>query len=676
MTQSKAYKSVVAMLQDKRLSEALALLQREAAQSNHAALAADAEQVRDNYARLLEYFKKGIADPTRQDQLDALFAKAWELAERLKSQPLLPSDESLSDEMTLQMIRGYEYSQLEGEDRDRALGRLFSRLRDYSPMPREVRRAIHQLVLDEQVPEYERATLLSAITLNLLQWFDAGMLEQFYTYSLDDQPIQIRVQALLTLALCGIRYDNRIVHEPRLRELYLLLVETEKDALAAIQVTMPYCKESVGFRKRLSNVVKVELGKLRVGREAMPFQEFLNIFQDGIDYDFDFFKLQCQRPFFAQPENEHHWLMPFTLEQHRVKEIISGCPEAKTFITLMMSSMSQTNSSKYAHTLLMAKSFPTLVSQIMEQLKDSPIKIEDLAPLDAFTTLRLYMHDLFRYLSLSDKGKTIANPLMLDADFSFYGCLSEEDEDVDMLEKICQTLYQRKRWMEVLPRLVRLTRKRVTPQLLLHLADAAEHCNDYTTAQEALRRYQALFTFDEALYLRMAQDYEATQSYVAEENTLHEALKQWPDSETLLLQMSKCLNLQQRPSEAMNTLHHVEMLTERTLEHQLRQQMAYAHAQLAQTSEAEEQIVQVLGSDKANMETNLLGIIIALQGGQLTLAAERYAQMMQHSPDLDKERMLKMVTRMAYAIHLPETKLSLLAIINDTTGDQPSEPTD
>lgn len=669
MSESTVYKSIVALLKDKRLSEALVLLHREAVRSNYTALAADAELIKDNYARLLQYFKSGTNDPSREDQLDAIYAKAWELVEYFSTQRQLPEDAALSDEMTLQMIHGFEHSPLEGEDRDMALGRLFARMRDCSPMTREVRRAIHQLVLNEQLPEFERATLLSAVTLNLLQWFDAGMLEQFYTYSLDDQPVQIRIQALLTLVLCGMRYDARIMHEPRLRELYRLLVETEKDALMAIQITMPYCKESVGFRKRLTNVVKVELGKLRVGREAMPFQEFLSIFQDGIDYDYDFFKMQCQRPFFAQPDNEHHWLMPFTLEQYKLQEIVEGCPEAKPFLTMMKSSMSQTHSSKYAHTMGLAKTFPSLIPQLTAQLKDSPIKLEELAPLDAFTTLRLYMHDLFRYLSLTDKGKTIANPLLLDADFGLYSSLSEEEEDVEMLEKICQTLYQRNRWLEVFPRLERLTRQRVTPQLLLQLTYAAERCDDYPSAQEALRRYLALYTFDEELYLHLAQDYDASQSYVAEENTLHEALKQWPDNVTLLLQMGKCLNRQQRPSEAVNVLRHAELHADIALKPEVHQQLAFAYAQQALPDEAERQILLALEAEDSESETWLLGIVIALMSDQLSLAAERYAQLVRRVSDRDKKTALKLAIGMARTIHLPETARSLLTIINDATDD-------
>ena len=663
MTQSVAYKSAVALLKDKRLSEALELMLREAVKRNHSAWIAEVELTRDNYSRLLQYFQSGTSDPSRQDQLDALFAKAWDLAERLNDQHQLPEDVALSDAMTLQMISGYLHSPLEGEDRDKALGRLFVRLRDCAPLTREVRRAIHQLILDEQLPEFERATLLSGVTLNLLQWFDAGMLEQFYTYSLDDQPTQIRMQALLSLVLCAMRYDVRIQHEPRLRELYRLLAETEQDALAAIQVTLPYCKDSVGFRKRLTNVVKVELGKLRVGQQAMPFQEFLSIFQDGIDYDYDFFKMQCQRPFFADPDNEHHWLMPFSLEQYKLQEIVSGCPEARPFLTMMMSSMSQTHSSKYAHTMALAKSFPSLIPQITAQLKDTPIKLEDLAPLDAFTTLRLYMHDLFRYLTLTAKGKQIANPLVLDADFAQYACLREETEDVEWLAKICQTLYTRSRWKELFPRLVRLTRKQVTPDLLLQLATTAEHCGEYYTAQEALCRYQALFTFEESHYLRLARDYEATRSFVAEENALHQALKLWPDSEQLLLQMARCLNRQLRPSEALAALHHAEFLPDKQLEPQTHYQLALAYVMLRQADNAEEHIAPLLLQEDCPAEYWKLSTLIAMMCNQAGLATQRYRRLVEIS---DKATAIRDVLHLSHEVGLDESHLALLTLIHDT----------
>lgn len=657
------------MLTDQRLAEALALLRDESGKHGLLQLNKQIELLEENYSRLLHFFTNGNDDPSRIDQLDALFAQAWQALESLLSDSR-QVDEPLSDELTLQMLEEFEQKHEQGEERDKALGRLFLRIRDSLPMTRSIRSALHQLMLDEQLPQYERATLLSAILLNLMQRFDAGMLEHIYTYTLDDQPTQIRTQALVVLALCGMLYDQAISHEPRLRELYSLLVETEGDMLGAIQVTMSYCPSSDNYTHRLGQVLKVELGKLRTGQPTMSFHQFLSLFDSGIDHEYDLFRLQSRHPFFSKPDNAHHWLMPYDAEQHHLQQIATSLTDGDKFIRMMSSSMSQTNASKYSHTLTLAKSMQNVLPQIIDQLKNSNVQMDDLAPLDEYTTLRNYLHDLYRYLTLTSHGKELRNPMRGITDFYAYQCLSEKQEDMDRLEKICDSLYAGCRWDALCPRLSRLTLQRVSPELLDWLAEAAEANHDYHLAQEALLRKMALYSSDEATYSQLANCYGFTHHYVAQENLLHEALKLYPDSVPLLVQMGRCLTNQHRPSEALVVLHHAELLPKAPMSEKVHYELARAYCCLAQHDKAETHITQGLFHSQEDFDLRLLGIITAIADHDVATAKSRFialSEVLEAGTVYEKTLALTLEVRSS-----AETKATLTLIHDALRKDKPA----
>lgn len=619
-----AYDIVTDMLTDKRLSEALRCLYEESEKREYNDIRTDVEQLQADYARLLQYFTQGTADPTRHDQLDAFYARAWELTERFRCSDRL-TDTQLSDDITLQQLQDYQSSELQGEDRDQALGRLFQRIKSCFPISREVRRELHGLMLNEEIAEYERATLLSAIMLNLLQRFDASMLEAVYAYTLDDQPAQIRAQAIVTLVLCGITHDNRIEHEPRLRELYQFLAETEADLLSAIQISL-YCSKSVpSVMEQISSIVKMQLSKTKEEKSQMTLSSFIELFHDGSDHEYPVFSKQNSKmKFFADPANEHHWLMPFTEEQPKVKSLMQQYPDAMGFIKMFKGSMIQCSTSKYMQLLLIEKHLDKVIEQIKDQMGQLPFNEENIAPLDEFFIQRNYIHDVYRYFKLNAEGKKLNNPIpSSNPCFSRYKCLKYCIEDPDRLEHICKALMDNKKWEDASILLKRLTQKRVTPELLGMQIKAGEMCENYYIAQEGLQRYQSLYTTDEAFCLRRARDYDQDHEFVLEENYLHESLKQYVGSAKLQLQMATCLNNQRRVTEALSLLESInpdEIPDEAATYHQ---QLAYAYLMQRQIEEAEKHVRASLELQKTDKQCHILGIVIAILCHDTLLATQR-----------------------------------------------------
>ena len=614
----------VNLLQKKRLDEALHILYSDALKKGNYDLAQDIEHTQENYSRLKQYFKQGLSDPTRLDQLNALFANAWNFTSRINADNTVAKDDQLGDGIILELIRGYQKMSTQGQERDRNLGLLFLRIRNCVPLNRDTRSALHQMMLNEQLPVFERATLLSAILLNLLEAFDANMIECIYTYTLEDQPVQIRMQALVALVLCGMAYDQRIAHEPRLRELYKLLTETEGDYLAAIQLSILCCKSAVDFDDRLNNVIKVELGKIRAGKPQPSLKEFLQLFRDGSDPDYSSFRMLCKHEFFSLPENEHHWLMPFDAQNYKAKELSQQNPDAKVFMRMMEGSFSQCNSSKYAHLIILEKQLNSILSQMMEQLKDLPLDTDNISHIDEFSTIRAYLHDLYRYLTLHVAGKKMDNLLQDNTDFYDITCLRESMEDADRLEMICRTLYEQKRYGDAAIRLKRLTQVRADAQLLDMLADAAQQNHDFKLEQEALCRYTALYSDNETILVRRAKSYHAVEAFVSEENLLHEAIKQYPSSSQLMLQMAACLNAQQRFNEALTMLENITLPDDEGQQSFYHYQMAYVNLHVGNLNEARLQAEKGLKTSTPHSLMLQIMIFADILSGQVVQAQQHY----------------------------------------------------
>lgn len=651
------------LLSGQRLEEALHCLSEIAFSKGWADTKSDVDVLLDNYRRLLQYFENGTCDPSRNEQLDNIFIKAWSILDTMDDKTASQTDENLSDSITIKTIEAFMRTEQVGEARDISLGHLFNRIKMSFPLSREVRHSIHDLMLDEQLPMHERGVVLSAILLNMLQRFDANMLENVYTYTLDDQPLQIRIQAYVTLVLCGLEYDSRICHLYRLRELYRMIVETEGDLLAAMQITLIHCPAAKSFHDRFANVVKVELGKVRTGQAHMSFKEFLGLFNNGVDHDYEaFLRAFKEYPFFAQPDNEHHWLMPFSTEHYWVKALSKSHADAPRFITMMCSSVSQSNSTKYAHLNLVAKDIIKVLDQLQEQTKDIPIQLSDIAPLDGFTIMRNYLHDLYRYLTITEFGKTLNNPLENTPDFKDIHCLSEDEEDAERLEGICRVLYQQKSWSEARIRLIRLTQQRATPDLLDMLATAAENDGEFETAEEALLRYKSLYSFNEDNYLRLARMMDSSYKYISEEYLLHDALKLYPNHEALTLQMGICLNHQNRYNEAMTILSHVASVSESKLSLQVHQQLANACLAMRQGIEAEKHISICLNNREADTNTLVLSVIIALHNDDINQAIFRYRDLISIT-DIEKACML--MKQQEPLFRCSQTDTSALTLLND-----------
>ena len=231
------YEKVARRLVNGQLQSALTLISKQCAmESRLYSIGEEADTLQKDYDRMLDFLAKGTHDPKLQEQHDILLERAWRLAESLYDAQVpakLPFEEPI---LTL-------LERLQAEpDSDKLLNQIFEQLAESRHLSKAERKAMHQALLDENIPEYVRATLLSAITLHLTQSFDARMVEDLYTYTLDDQPVQLQMQAWITLVFVALIHTHRIEHLPRLREQYQFICESAPDLLFNLQIALLQCR--------------------------------------------------------------------------------------------------------------------------------------------------------------------------------------------------------------------------------------------------------------------------------------------------------------------------------------------------------------------------------------------------------------------------------------------------
>ncbi|MBR3540223.1 MAG: hypothetical protein IKO08_02085, partial [Bacteroidales bacterium] len=159
--QARTYEKVVRRLVNGQLQNALTLISKHCVlEPRLYSIGEEAETVQKDYDRMLSFLAKGTHDPKLQEQHDILMERAWKLAESLydAEQPVeLPFEETVS--VLLEQL-------LAEPENDHCLNRIFEQVAESRHLPKADRKELHKAMLNDSIPEYVRATLLSAITLH------------------------------------------------------------------------------------------------------------------------------------------------------------------------------------------------------------------------------------------------------------------------------------------------------------------------------------------------------------------------------------------------------------------------------------------------------------------------------------------------------------------------------
>lgn len=581
----------------------------------------EAELLVADMNRILDYFAKGSSDARREELLDKLYDRAWLLTDELYD--IEASNKAASIDIP-QALKDLE----DNIHDDQCLGKAFEQIAQQTIMTRKDKESINHALLDESLPEYVRGALLSATLLHLVQWFDAELVEQLYIFTFEDQPMQIRMQAWVTLVLVAFAHEHRIAHLPRLKEQYKLICESEPQLLNEMQIALLQCLDAMKSDQRIHEIVdKFDEDKEESVQANM--KEFIKMINEGTDLTINMFKKQAALPFFSAPMTRHHWLMPFSLEQPDMKKLLDAQPKAVAWVRMMMQSVAQCETEKYATVFTMNEvGKGLLMSAIGEKLEKTGLKFDEIMPVPPHYVMLNYVHDLYRYFSLHPEGKQMRQNLF---DNTLLMCtnpyLVDAVQSPEQLDKQAELLFSREHWADAGAVYECMLKQNVSENILQRLAycyycDAANSGCMSTPALQFLQRCNLLYPGNKQTLKLLADLWHDSLHFLNEEIVLKEALQYFADDTNLLNRLGRCLNMQQRYKDALEPLYKADLIKEGRRNTQ--RELAIALFALHDYEHALQYAERLLSHSKLQSEDYCTCGFILLQQGKTDQALDCY----------------------------------------------------
>lgn len=603
----------------------------------------EVRSLQEDNARLISYMAQGFDDPCRQSLHDELLFRAWKLYDELCSfdyppissapAPYLLEHESSRNQSIL--VTELQQLLLHPTDDD-LLAWLFTQIADSRRLDEAERKALLQTILDEQLPEYVRATLLSAIMLLVTQWFDAQLVEDLYIFTLDDQPLQLQARAWVTLVLVSIHHSHRVALLPRLQELYQLMADSEPELIQTLQISLQQCRLAFNSDDEIHAVVaQAEDEKEPPSQERI--QQFFQLITEGVDLTFSSFANLKGLSFFSQ-EKLHHWFMPFSDQYPMVSEELKNDPNTRNWIMMIMQSTAQCETDKWSAFVSILTTNRKLMGKIGQQLKEHGL-ILDKSVLSMPNVLRSVLHDLFRFCYLNPLGKGMPVPLFEgELNLILYPWLRTAVSDLQFQHRVADYLYSKHRWTEASNAYIELIKSDESEELLQRLA----YCLDMRLNEpegpipipevryegpdqtQILIRCNSLYPGNKWTLRLLADTHDRLRLYESELLVLREALSYHPDDPGFNARMGNVLAHLGRAKEGLSYIFKADVQKEGLL--RVHRAFAKAYLELHDPANAERYISKVLSRPNPHYPDWILGAHIALMAGNIQLSADRIIQ--------------------------------------------------
>ena len=640
------------------IGRALDFISHEAKVIGMSDVAEKAMQLHSGFNYMLEYFFSGANDPTRQDMLAQIYDDAYDLVSTMSYRQankdrIIPriADACIKDSQE-----------------------LFDAVENNFPSTKEDRAALQHIILNEDLPLYLRAMTLSALTLNLLKYFDNEKFESLYTYTLEDQPLAIRQRAWVAIVLVTMANDHRISTQPRLVEQLRFFCEEGTDVngmnvMLAIQIALFQCLEANNARKILKDELTpdIEKGLKEIKRlkgdsqagnddEDMnplweeyleksgiqdKLKDFIEMQKNGIDIMFDAFTHMSHIPFF---KFKHNWFTPFDLEHPDVKEMIGKSDLHTNFIKVMCKSGNMCSTDKYSNVFMMNFMPESQIRQVEDAINANNVKIEDIIGATPEEEIINYLHDLYRYYHIFIGATKKYNPFNRNPYFGKYGGLSSVVAHIEVKYSLAEFLMKNKRYRDATILFKEIAGQEVKEDVLQKYAYCIMKTDpDDPEYGDILALCNSFYPNNKWTIKHYANSLMLSFKYHAAELVLRDGCRAFPDDVNLIISLAKCLMEQDRYDDAMNLWFKADLLKENS--YKIQHNLAWCAFVLGNKETAERYISQVLEMPNAQSNDWINGGHIALLNGDLRLAIDRYHK--SESDDLmfafidDNDKMLK-----------------------------------
>lgn len=569
----------------------------------------EAQRVGRDYQFLLDFFRTGNSDPTREFQYNKIQNRTLALIETARRRERIENGTDLfSAKARFEKLQNLELLPLltkcETGMRLSApgvladLNRLFYRLWTLDYLSKGECKKIDSMLKDETLPYPMRATLVDALIFSGLEYLD--MENILWIVDICEATLSERLAARATVGLLLIlmRHKDALAgnftlrHRLALWEENLITFTRLRSAVQALIRT----RETDKISQKLNNDVIPEIMKMRpeimkrmkemnpeelqgammeenpeweemLGKSKLrdKLQELSEMQTEGADVMMVAFSNLKQFPFFNELPN---WLLPFYDDNEEVVRTV-GDGNDRSLLGILTDNSMICDSDKYSLALslrqvpeaqrnMLAGQLEAQMQQIREELKSRQLKS---GTPEFDIEANNYVRGLYRLFRLFRKKEDLTDPFEKPFDFFTLPVIGGILSDDEILQLIGEFYFKRGYHEEAIPILERMLEKNPSDfQVIEKLGFSHQKSGRVEKALECYKKAELLG--DESVWLikKLALCNKMTGNFSKAADYYRRALEKQPDNLTLTLGLGSCLSALDNPKEALRHFYKADYL--------------------------------------------------------------------------------------------------------------------
>ena len=697
MDKDNIYKRIEGLLYQSRLGEAIELLSSQVGEKENWQIYTRIAEMQNAYSYMLEYMRKGMSDPNREslyrnivgeflvinDELslqgrshtlymhhrnicgniietDSLQSKFIENSENLDVVRLIPTEQSNSVSKRL------------SQEHEQLLRTAFFNLWTTNRWSTSKCNEIYSLLTNSSIPQNDRATLVSAVTLGLMQCFEPQRAILLCRLSQWEET-EVSVRALVGIIICLKIFERRIEYYPELTKALESINSNSQlsGRIRNIQIQLLRCRETQKIDRKMRDEIipamlkNPHLGSGKLGVDIMKeideeeqnpewkawiendnikdkLDEMTRWQIEGADVYMSTFSQLKKYPFFEELCN---WFRPFDSEAPQLAEIMprDGAGN-KTLLGAICSSRFFCNSDKYSFCLTLAQVPQEQREMMMQQLSEgreasqegpdttSSIPKEKEAEL----TSNQYIQDLYRFFKLSRHKGEFCDPFTLSLNLLDSNRPTFMINDAEAILHTFNYLIDKEYYSEAIEVGIKYEgcNSSCDSQFYQKMGYALQKegkikkaINYYTKAD--IINPDSLWTMRHiAQCYRLSGDYENALHYYTATQEIS------PDNNALMLQAGECLAMLKRYDEAFELFFKIEYLAPAST--RAIRAIAWCSFLTGKTEQARRYYGKLIDNGKARVEDYINAAHVEFTGNDIQRAIELYSTAREKHGNIDK----------------------------------------
>ena len=500
-----------------RLQEAIDQLKSMAQEQQNWIISEKISEIDTHYRYMLHYFVEGLNDPDQRRVYQKLIQELYSLSDDLFENMLLRSSSSVFfdkcrtaklnptksiAEFREALTKNVDKLALidlleEGEDKTNRITETRKEnektIRDlYYALfisPRSTAGCIEsadELLNDPLIPQTAKCMLISAITMNVLQRFDARKID-FLLKTCQHSNGEISTRAIVGIIPIFQQYSTRLQHYPETTKILLLLSENEWFNRRVVNAILGYIQahETEKITKRLNEEIIPDMIKLspkiREKLSADDFflddeqqeknpewqkvldeygltdkvQELTDLQLSGADVFHSTFSRLKSYPFFHEMSN---WFLPFDAQSSYMHSLIGGNSENYSLINGLADIGMMCNSDKYSLCFSLMMMTEQMRNMLISQIKAEGDDVKELQKDGLISDpyqeekrqTKVYIQDLYRFFKLFSRKKEFPDVFAFPLNYHLIPAFQPIVSQPHWLEKMALYYFEKNNYPEAL----------------------------------------------------------------------------------------------------------------------------------------------------------------------------------------------------------------------------------